>query len=346
MTPLTEQQEQLLFDYCMGVTSEQQTAEAQELIFSQEQAAEFCDKLKKALAPLDCIDTEPCPDELVEGTVWRFKQQMSQSQSKLEQLIASEQKKSASKFRWWAEIVRPAAVAAVFIIVGSVLFGGGRVALNYAHQRYWQHQCASQLGSIFQGLENYRADNDQQMPALAAAPGSPWWKVGYQGKENHSNTRRMWLLVKHGYTDANNFVCPTRKDEQYLQVDPETVKHRNDFPGRNFVTYSFRISCPKSTIADERATRVIIADLNPLFEILPELSEPRLGVNLTDELRGLNSSNHDRRGQNALFCDGSCRFMKTRQADVTLDDIFTLQDKTTYEGTETPSCETDAFLAP
>lgn len=346
MTPLTEQQKQLLFDYCMQVTSEQEAAEAQKLIFSQEQAAEFYDKLKKALAPLDCMDPEPCPDELVEGTVWRFKQQMSRSQSKLEQLIALEQKKSASRFHLWWEIIRPAAVAAVFIIVGSVLFGGGRVALNYAHQRYWQHQCASQLGSIFQGLENYRADNDGQMPALAAAPGSPWWKVGYEGKENHSNTRRMWLLVKHGYTDVNDFVCPMRKEAQYMQVDPEMAKQLSDFPGRNFVTYSFRISCPKSTAADERPGRVIIADLNPLFEILPELSEPGLRVRISDELLGLNSSNHNRRGQNVLFCDGSCRFMKTRQADVTLDDIFTLQDKTTYEGTETPSCETDAFLAP
>jgi hypothetical protein len=60
----------------------------------------------------------------------------------------------------------------------------------------------------------------------------------------------------------------------------------------------------------------------------------------------LNSLNHNRRGQNVLFDDGSAGFVKTRFVGVNGDDIFTLQNTTLYQGSETPDRETDAFLAP
>jgi prepilin-type processing-associated H-X9-DG protein len=234
------------------------------------------------------------------------------------------------------------ATAAVFIIVGSALLGGGKVGLNYARQLSRQYQCNAQLGGLFQSLTNYKADNDGQMPALATAPGQPWWKVGYQGPENFSNTRRMWVLVKKGYAGPNDFLCPARKTDCQFSCNP---KDYNDFPKRKLVTYSFRIGCPKSGSADV-GRRVIIADLNPIFEVLPAPSDSTLIVKLSDALLKQNSPNHSGRGQNVLFCDGSVQFIKIRHTDVSLDDIFTLQNTNTYQGTELPASEADAFLAP
>jgi prepilin-type processing-associated H-X9-DG protein len=337
MILLSEQQKQLLFDYCLGLTSEQESAQAQELVFSNEQAAGFVSSVKASLSPLESITPEACPDELAEGTIWRAMQAVRTSRVQLNELIAAEQRR---KTGFWHDIFGRLATAAVFIIVGSALITGGNLGLSYARQLSWQHQCGAQLAGLFQSLSNYSKDNDGQMPALAAAPGSPWGRVGDQGPENVSNTRRMWILVKSKYADQNDFLCPSRKTDCPFSCNP---KDYNDFPRRNLVTYSFRIGCPKSGSADV-GRRVIIADMSPIFEkTLPSPSEP---VKLSDALLKQNSTNHSGRGQNVLFCDGSVQFVKSRHVDVSYDDIFTIQDMRTYQGTELPMSEADAFLAP
>jgi prepilin-type processing-associated H-X9-DG protein len=339
MRQLSEQQKQLLFDYCFGLTSQQETAQAQELVFSDSEATGFVASVKASLSPLDSITPEACPDELAEGTVWRAMQAVRTGRLQLNQLIAAEQHR---KVGFWREMFGRLATAAVFIIVGSMLITGGNLGLNYARQLSRQTQCGSQLAGLFNGLSNYKNDNDGQMPALSAAPGAPWWKVGYQGPENFSNTRRMWVLVKNGYAGPNDFLCPARKTNCSFSCNP---KDYNDFPRRNLITYSFRIGCPKPGSADV-GRRVIIADMSPVFENLPALSESSLNVKLIDKLLRQNSPNHNGRGQNVLFCDGSVQFIKTRIVDVSLDDIFTLQGTQTYQGTELPASEADAFLAP
>jgi prepilin-type processing-associated H-X9-DG protein len=343
MTSLSEQQKQLLFDFCIGLTCELETAQAQELVSSNDHAARFVASVKASLSPLDSITPEPCHDELAEGTIWRAQQAVRTSRLQLNQLLAAEQNRKAEvKAGFWRGVFGRLATAAVFIIVGSALITGGHLVSNYAHQKYWQQQCGSRLAGMFQSLSNYQADNDGQMPALAAAPGSPWWKVGYQGPENVSNTRRMWLLVKNNYAKPTDFLCPGRKTTSSFDFNP---KDYNDFPNRKLVTYSFRIGCQKPGSA-ETGRRVIVADMSPVFETLPSPSEGALLVKLSDALLKQNSANHGGRGQNVLFCDGSVKFLRTRHSDVSLDDIFTLQNTRTYEGTELPSSESDAFLAP
>jgi hypothetical protein len=90
----------------------------------------------------------------------------------------------------------------------------------------------------------------------------------------------------------------------------------------------------------------MMADLNPLFENLPENYSGPLHLKINIELLSRNSINHNRRGQNVLFSDGSTRFVKNRLLGTEQDDIFTLRSTELYEGNEVPSCETDAFLAP
>jgi prepilin-type processing-associated H-X9-DG protein len=340
MTGLTEQQKELLFDYCFGFTSESENSQAQELIFSNDEAARFAASIKASLSPLDIVADEECPEELAEGTIWRAQQAVRTGRLQLSELIAAEQRRKTS---YWRELFGQLATAAVFIIVGGLFFGGIH-GLNYARQRYyWPHQCGARLAGLFQSLSNYREDNNGQMPAVAAAPGAPWWKVGDQGPENVSNTRRMWLLVRYKYAQPTDFMCPAKKSDYTLPCEPEKY---NDFPERKFVLYSFRIGCPKSALA-ESGRRVIISDLNPVFENLPSLSDNKpLVINLTEALLRQNSPNHKGWGQNVLFCDGSVKFIRARFVDVSKDDIFTLEGTRTYQGVELPASEEDAFLAP
>ena len=338
MISLNNQQKELLFDYCIGLTSEAESSQAQELVFSNEQAAKFVASIKSSLSPLESITPEECPDELAEGTLWRIKQTLRTSQVGLNQLLAAEQKR---KTGFWRDIFGRLAAAAVFVLVGSGLITGGRVVSNYAHQRYWQTQCGSQMAGLFNGLSNYRNDNNGQMPTLASAPGDPWWKVGYQGPENVSNTRKMWVLVKKDYVKSDAFMCPSTKPSCSSNYD---AKGYNDFPKRNLVTYSFRVGCPKAGL-EKMGRQVIIADVSPIFANVSS-SEKALNINICEALLKQNSPNHGGRGQNVLFCDGSVAFIKNRYVDISLDDIYTIQNTQTYHGVELPTSEADTFLAP
>lgn len=338
MIPLNNQQKELLFDYCIGLTSEQETAQAQELVFANEQAAKFVASIKASLSPLESITPQECPDELAEGTIWRIKQTLRTSQVGLNELLKAEQKR---KTGLWHNIFGRLATAAVFIIVGTGAITAWNMGTTYARHMSWQTKCGAQMAGLFSGLSNYRNDNNGQMPTLASAPGSPWWKVGDQGSENVSNTRRMWVLVKKDYLKPDAFMCPTTKPSCSFSCEP---KEYNDFPKRTFVTYSFRIGCPKAGL-EKMGRQVIIADMSPIFENV-SASKKELLINISDELLKRNSPNHGGRGQNTLFCDGSVMFVKDRTVDASADDIYTIQGKQTYQGVELPASEADAFLAP
>ncbi len=343
MSPLNNEQKKLLFDYCIGLTSQKETAEAEGLISTNNEAAEIHSKLEAALAPLDSLEPETCPNKLVEHTIWRVNNLAGSSQRQLQQLLAGEQTRNVvAKSQLWWNLGKIAAAAAVFMLIVGVLVP----TLGFARQRYRRHRCKMQMGGVFQGLSNYMSDHDDQSPAVATAAGAPWWWVSDQGKENHSNTRHMYLLVKGDYVGLNNFVCPCCKKEKSFQVPPSQIRIYKDFPDRNYITYSFQIRCHKTRSGELRCQGVLMADRNPLFEKLPKEFSRQFKLHLTTNLKTLNSINHNRRGQNVLFDDGRVEFRKTRIIGIAKDDIYTLQDTDIYQGCEVPSCETDSFLAP
>jgi len=348
MTPLESQQLQLLFDHALGLTTEDEAAEAERLLAAEPEAASFYDGLRNTLSPLDSLEVEPCPDVLAERTISSLQQraQDSAGQTGLEQLLEAE-KVATTRVRipFWRNWGDLAAVAAVLVLfVGVVL-----PALGFTRQRYWQQQCQMQLGSVHGGMANYVAEHDGQLPSVPVTPGSPWWKVGYQGEENHSNTRRVWILAKQGYVDPSRFVCPGRQQGRKLQFDNLDVARYNDFPERAYVNYSMRIGCPEAKEQGLTTRRVILADMNPIAEKLPTDYSAPFSLRMCQELLTSNSSNHNRRGQNVLFCDGSVEFTRRRHTSISEDDIYTLTDMADgceVRGYEVPSCETDAFLAP
>jgi hypothetical protein len=345
MIPLNSDEKQLIFDYCLGLTSPEQTTEAEALISSNIQAQEIHTKLIAILKPLDSIEPESCPDPLAEHTVWRLSNIANTSQERLQELLAGEQsRKFTPKYRLKAGFGRRLATAAVLMITGSLLLTTFRAVSGYARYHSFKQQCQMQQSSIFQGLQNYMSDHDNQPPVVATSAGNPWWKVGHQGDENYSNTRRIYILVKDGYIKPVYCVCPSCKYGEKLEMNPSQLRKFKDFPGRRYVTYSFQINCHKTKNGELLCRNVIMADWNPLFEELPEDFSKPISIQLDQKLLNMNSVNHNRRGQNVLFGDGRVEFLKKRF--IGTDDIFTLQDTDVYHGDELPSHETDFFLAP
>lgn len=334
---LNDTQKQLLFDYCLGLTTEVENSQAQELVFSNDQAARLVASIKTSLSPLDIIASDQCPQELAEGTIWRAQQVVRTGKVKLTQLITAEQGRKTSV---WKDFFGRLATAAAFVVIGSAVIAGLK-ATDYARQNSWQQQCQGQLAGLFNSMSNYKNDYNGQMPAVPTEAGTPWWRVGYQGPENVSNTRRMWVLVRNGYAKPEDFMCPAQRNGCSFGCNP---KDYNDFPSRKMITFSFRIGCPGAAAMDV-GRKVIISDMNPIFENLPPITQQKLAIqNLAEELLKRNSNNHKANGQNVLFCDGSVTFLKTRMVDN--DDIFTIQNTSRYEGTELPTNANDAFLAP
>jgi hypothetical protein len=347
MSLLSNEQKQLLFDYCLGLTNPEQTAEAEKLISSDEEAADIHSRLKITLSPLDCVEPERCPDDLAERTIFRLcgladssQLDVDRQQGGLQQLLAAEQARPVtSKSQFWRNLVEVISVAAVIVLFAVVLTG----PLSFARQKA---ACQAQMSNIFRGLSGYAADHDGSLPSVPTKEGCCWWKVGCQSKENCSNTRHTWLLVKNGYVDMVNFVCPGRREKIVIQfIDPSEVGNYKDFPSREHITYSQPVwrRRPKW---EKLGRQVLLTDLNPLFEGLPRDHTSPLGRKVTKELSTRNSMSHNYRGQHVMRGDGSVEFIKTRFIGTRRDDIFTIEHVIIYRGNEIPASETDLFNAP
>jgi hypothetical protein len=348
MMPLSDQQKQLLFDYSLGLASDREVAEAEKLFSRNEEAIELYRTFQQVLAPLDSMEMDPCPDDLTERLFLRLKEAARQGsdQNRLEELLAAERSRSRTikipLWRNWSEVVT--AAAAVFLFV-SLLFP----SVGFMRQRYARTHCGAHLAGVYEGFCSYVSDHEGLLPSVAMTPGSPWWKVGYQGRENYSNTRRPWLLVKNSYVQPNQFLCPGRREPYGVSYDGFKVQNLSDFPSRIYMQYSVRIACPTSDDRDLRQKGVLMADRNPLSEGLPSDFSERLSLQLGETQMTGNSRNHRNRGQNALLYDGSVEFVKARHTSISEDDIYVVQGMscgTEVSGCEVPSCSADIFLAP
>lgn len=348
MTPFSDQHRELLFDYSLGLTSATDTVEAERLLIESQEAANLYQTLRGVLAPLDALEVEPCPEALAERTVLRLKE-ASRAASGVdrteEQFAVAGVDDAPIRIPFWRNWGDIAAVAAVLILfVGVVL-----PTLSFARQKYWQARCQATLAGVHEGLAHYVAEHEGKLPSIETEVGAPWWKVAYQGPENHSNTRRVWILVREGYVSPDRFVCPGRRGDRDVSFDQLKVEQYSDFPHRGSIGYSFRISSLQSKENGLMPRKVLMADLNPIAEELPTDYSAQVNLPLSDSLLRSNSRNHGGRGQNVLFSDGSVRFLRKRYTSLNNDDIYTTADMSSgcrIHGHERPSYEADAFLAP
>ena len=334
MYSLSNKQKQLLFDYWLGLTTKRETAQAEALMTHSNEAAEIHSKLKVSLALLDTIRQEPCPDELAQRTVMRLVQLVNIERS------IEQQGKTAIGKRFWPNLVEVASIAAIILFAVGVLIPTS----SFARYQYNKRVCQRQLASIFNGINLYSSDFDGKLPAVTSDLSQPWHDVGDQGKENHSNTRNLFLLLKLGYDNRpGDFVCRGRRQEGITPLEISQVNDYNDFQSRDQITYSYRIFSQPSVKMSLLAGQPLMADRNPVFE---NIRAGMCQVKLDEKLSTTASMNHNRRGQNVLSSDGQVKFLKTRHVGIPRDDIFTVQNIVEYRGNERPTCKSDLFLAP
>ncbi len=357
---LSHEEKQLLFDHSMGLASEQQDGEAETLIASNPDAADFYYKqLETLLSPLESLQREPCPDSLAEQTVRMLTERahphtgpsappekdvppVADTPAVVQQDIGP----ASVSLRDWRSPVQIAAVAAILLFLTSVTVP----ALSMLREKGYRAECQARLRDVYQGLAAYVSDFDQHAPNVQTVSGAPWWKVGDQGRENHSNTRAQWLLAKQGYVKTENFLCPSRKTDQTLDLEGVDAQALFDFPGREYIHFSSRVCCDKTRDKTTGKT-VLMADMTPLAESLPsDYSQSFVLIRLDESILSRNSVNHGRRGQNVLLNDGSIGFNRTRLVGTGVqDDIYMLDNMTSggvIKGYEVPAHATDAFLAP
>ena len=350
MSTLSKEDKDLILDFYFRCGDEEAINRGRDLIASNPEAARLYASLEETLTDLDSIKYEPCPDNLAELTVARLMlaasaskavqtaQPVQTGQERLEQLLRDEERKASlaggSSRRRWLNFVEAAAVAAVFLVVGAI----GLPVFRHVRSESWQSICQSRASAVGSALARYVEDY-ASLPYVAMAAGSPWWKVGYQGKENQSNTRSYWLLVSGGYADGASFTCPGDSCACPAASGAGNQADQLDFPCRNNVSFSFRLVCDKPETRADGPRTVVMTDRNPIFVRIPvqadALKQDEFGrISLDEQLKRALSPNHRGRGQNVLMSDGSVWFLRERT--VGGDDIFTLADVYVYTGREAP----------
>lgn len=358
---LTPEEQQLILDFYFRCGTPEDIERGRDLIASNPEAARLYAGFEETLTELDALKYEPCPENLAELTIARLRVAASartapngrlteliyQETQKTEFTISPTSEKSLRAVkpmrRWGFEAL---ALAASIILIASVL----APSLSAMRQHSRQIACQNQLRQIGQAMAAFATDNTHRLAQLRVESGAPWWKIGYQGPENYSNTRYVWQMVKQGYIAPTTFVCSSCAGCPSLWRDV-AVSQLNDFPSPRHISYSFILLCNKNPIPLRRpAKRILASDANPLFKsvridsaMYEKLNEFQK-ILLNEQLRQVMSPNHSGRGQNVLFGDGSSQFLTTRLMGQ--DDIFTIRDITVYTGTETPCDPSDTFLAP
>ena len=67
MSSLNEQQKQLIFDYCIGIADEKSKDQAESIITESKEAALLHNNISNSLRPLESLDEEKCPKDLVQS---------------------------------------------------------------------------------------------------------------------------------------------------------------------------------------------------------------------------------------------------------------------------------------
>lgn len=369
MKKLSQEHQQQILDFYFRCGDQKDIDEGRDLIATSPEAAKLYADLEYSLTELDHVKYEACPDNLVDLTIARLRLAASGSRapSKLEQLLEEErqnisisnsestyQSQTSNNLPKKVSLLRPVfevlAAAASIAIVAGIFFP----SMGFARDKYRQVACQNNLRTVGAAFSTFAQDNNDRLSDVRIKPGSPWWKIGYQGPESQSNTRYPFILVKEGYADSKAFVCKGYKNAEVLNAQPTDLKQLHDFPSRHNITYSFTLFCDKNSNILQRRRRIIASDINPVFVSVFDKLPCQKNVysrmtqfdrlKLNEQLMQSLSASHRQRGQNILFCDGSVEYIKDRV--INGDDMFTLEGVNEYTGLERPASENDIFLAP
>ncbi|MBN2128198.1 MAG: hypothetical protein JW741_01835 [Sedimentisphaerales bacterium] len=337
MSGFDQEQKDLVFQYCLGLSASEEAARTEQLLARNDEAAKSHARISGALAPLQTLSPPACPGALSDRTVERLRELAR------EHLASAPPPPKILKLARRQNLSNVIAVAASVLLIVGILIPSSKLMRHRSGLR----TCEGQLANISRGLELYSADHEDRFPVMARAADAPWNRIGHPGPENHSNTRNPFRLLTLGYLDrAEDFVCCGGKRGYASPLTPSQIKAHNDFPSRDHITYSYRVPSDPFLTRTSLSRLPIMADMNPHFEQSAACTSARVTLRLDPDRLRLNSPNHARRGQNVLYGGGHVRYSRTRFLDDPTDDIYLPEGTDDCCGVEVPGCLTDTLLGP
>ncbi len=237
----------------------------------------------------------------------------------------------------WRELV---SVAAVLLIAASVVWPVVASARNYSRRV----SCDSNLGSVASAMSHYATDNRESMPQAMAGIGSgSIWDVNPRAAT--ANSANLYKLPLLGYSKLRDLACPGNAQACRGECPAGAV----DWSSLAEISFSYQIlQGLASRKLTEPGRRVVMADRSPVIR----RAVAGLAVDPME-----NSDTHNWTGQNVLFSDGSCEWMRTPVRDGS-DNIWLPSVRVvtremqvgnliiTLKGVEVPSSPIDAFVGP
>lgn len=241
----------------------------------------------------------------------------------------------------WRDVV---SAAAVLLIATSVLWTIGGAMSHYQSRA----SCLSGLRGVATAMGQYGKDFRDELPiATASLGGAKWWDVKRDAPV--SNASNLYTLPRTGYATPAELAC---------SGNPGACRSGSCEPGAmdwsclEEISYSYQIMFGERRPRwNDSSRHVVLADRSPVVRraVRGEAVRPEE-----------NSANHDGRGQNVLFSDGSAVWMPTPTTEAG-DNIWLPKPRVfevrvsrapesagviRIEGREVPQDPDDAFVGP
>ncbi len=327
MSQHLNEDEAKLVDFLTGSCDEQQSRDIHRRLSQDAEFRRLHDELSNTFAAMDLLPEAEPPEDLTQRTIARVR---SHRQT---QAILAREEASRRPLRPTFRLRELAAMAAVFVILGSVMVPMVRRAQTAASI----DTCAYRMGQIGAGLLTYANDNDGYLP-IATSERRPW--LATNEAEPASNSAALFQLIRQKHVQSPTaFQCPSVESGPLVVTAGMT-----DFPDAQYVSYSYQhavgdnpVSIHNQDFAEVAGEMAILSDSNPVFEG---------GRFHPDRLSATASANHNHTGQNVLYLDMHVDWASDPNVGVNGNNIFLADGVREYTGFETPSSPTDSFLLP
>ncbi len=321
--------EQSLLDWHLDRLSADDRAWVEEALRRDALLREKSERLGRILQRLDYWPVAPAPPDLADKVVAHM-ERSTRSGSEPQPPAVESAGYGRFPFASLRELI--AVAACIILLVGVLVFG-----VSELRSRSQRAMCASNLGSIFRATSTYRHEFGGSLPFAGALPGASWLPSGARGRPYASNSRHVFLLIRHNCgTTPKDFICPAAKSDQPMRVDDWTAY--DDFAAACNISYAtLNLAGPTPNLKPAMPV-AYISDANPLF------IGGRFNDSVVDPDKA-NSPAHRGKGQTVLTLDGSAGWMTRPVYGPKRDNLWLIGNIRRYTGIETPTGD-DVQLVP
>jgi prepilin-type processing-associated H-X9-DG protein len=293
-----------LLGYLLNALEPDEARQVEAAVRADPAAKEQLERLRQALEPLALDLEQPDPPP---GLVVRTLGRVAEYQCQRLPAVPSVSVKSPAGRSWWRRA--DVAVAAGIFLCLTLLVPPG---VNYMRHEYQVTACANNLRDFSVALSAYSDHHDGRYPNVAQAVVQPGRNVAGMYVPVLRKAGVLGDNVKMNCPASGRRYRPMHDLSQLEAMTDEDFESIKPLLGGCYA-YSLGYSSDGAIHGPRR-------DGSGANGFLPLMSDrPPFAIEEGDP--GL-SPNHNGRGQNVLFQDGHCSFVKTRQAGYGGDDIY------------------------